>query len=103
MRLVRKKNSLHSIRGRFFLFNLVSPEPPPPHIGDPVSGKFLGYTLRHAMTGMPAVLMPDFWPTEAALWFWLLENQFSYLKITNQSTRFAILTPYLTKDVAIQV
>ncbi len=52
---------------------------------------------------MPAVLMPDFWPTEAALWFRLLEHQFSYLNITNQSTRFAILTPYLTKEVAIQV
>ncbi len=55
------------------------------------------------MTDMPALLMPDFWPTEAALWFWPLENHFSYGKITNQSTRFAIWTPYLTKEVAIQV
>ncbi len=64
---------------------------------------FLGYTLRHIMTHMPAVLMPDFWPTEAALRFHLLENQFFYCKITNQFTRFAILTPYLTEEVAVQV
>ncbi len=51
------------------------------------------------MANMPAVLMPNFWPTEAALWFRLLENQFFYCKITNQFTRFAILTPYLTEDV----
>ncbi len=55
------------------------------------------------MTDMPAVLMPDFWPNEAALWFRLLETQFSYCKITNQFTRFAILTPYLTEEVAVQV
>ncbi len=55
------------------------------------------------MTDMPAVLMPDFWITEAALWFRLLENQFFYYKITNQFTRYAIFTPYLTKEVAVQV
>ncbi len=55
------------------------------------------------MTDMPAVLMPDFWPTKAALWFRLLETQFSFCKITNQFTRFAILTPYLTEEVAVQV
>ncbi len=55
------------------------------------------------MTDMPAVLMPDFWPTEAALCFRLLENQFYLYKITNQFTRFAILTPYLTEEVAVQV
>ncbi len=63
----------------------------------------MGFNLRNAMTDMPAVLMPDFWPTEAALWFRLLENQFFYCKITNQFTRFAILTPYLTEGVALQV
>ncbi len=55
------------------------------------------------MTDMPAVLMPDFWPTEAVLWFRLLENQFFYGKITDQFTRFAIMTPYLTEEVAVQV
>ncbi len=64
---------------------------------------FLGYTLRHAMTDMPAVLMPDFWITEAALWFRLLENHFFYYKITNQFTRYAILPPYLTEEVVVQV
>ncbi len=58
---------------------------------------------HHAMTDMPAVLMPDFWPTEAALWFRLLENQFFYCEIINKFTRFAILTPYLTEKVAVQV
>ncbi len=64
---------------------------------------FLDFTLRHAITNTPAVLMPDFWPTEAALWFRLLENQLSYCKITTQFTRFAILTPYLTEGIALQV
>ncbi len=55
------------------------------------------------MTDMPAVLMPDFWPTKAALWFRLLENQLFYCQITDQFTRFATLAPYLTEEVAVQV
>ncbi len=55
------------------------------------------------MTDMPAVLMPNFWPTEAAFWFRLLETQFSYCKITNQFTRFVILTPYLTEEAAVHI
>ncbi len=55
------------------------------------------------MTDMPAVLMPDFWSTGAALWLRLLENQFAYLKVRNQSTQFKVLTPYLTEEVAVQV
>ncbi len=54
------------------------------------------------MMVIPAVLMPDFWPTEAALWFRLLENQFFYCTITNQFTRFVIMTPYITVEVAVQ-
>ncbi len=95
-----EKNSLHSTSGRPSLFNEVCRGP---HIGDPAAGRFLGYTLRHAMTDMPAVLMPDFWPTEAALWCRLLEAQISYSKISNQFTRVAILTPYLTEEVVVQV
>ncbi len=81
-------------------FNVISRSP---HIGDPVNGRFLGYTLRHAMTDMLAVLMPEFWSTEATLWFRLLETRFSYCKITNQFTKFAILTPYLIEEVAVRV
>ncbi len=100
MRLVRKKLTACTLPVVGLSFNDVSSSP---HIGDPVNGRFVGYTLRHAMTDMPAVLMPDFWLTEAVLWFRLFENHFSYRKITNQSTSFTILTPYLTKEVAIQV
>ncbi len=55
------------------------------------------------MTDVPAVLMPDFWPHEAALWFPILETQFSYLQITKQSTIFPRVTPYISKHVAVQV
>ncbi len=55
------------------------------------------------MVDMPAVLMPNFWPTEAELWLRLLETQFSYCKITNQFIRFAMLTTYQTEEVAVQV
>ncbi len=47
--------------------------------------------------------MPDFWPTEAALWFRLLENQFVLYEITNQFTLYAIFTTYLTEELALQV
>ncbi len=52
---------------------------------------------------MASVLLSNLWPHEAATWFLLLETHFSYITVANQSTRFPILTPYLTKGVAAKV
>ncbi len=52
---------------------------------------------------MASILIPSFWPHEAATWFLLLETHFSYRKITNQSINFAKLKPILTLEIAVKV
>ncbi len=58
---------------------------------------------QHTMPDVSMVRMPEFWPHAATYWFLVLEAQFKVHSINRQDVQYAILTQWLTKEIAISV
>ncbi len=73
--------------------------------GDPENTAMADQHLapQHTKPDVPMVKVPDFWPLSATCRLLVLEAQFSVHRISRQYLRCAILTQWLTEEIAISV
>ncbi len=58
---------------------------------------------EHTKPDVSVVGMPEFWPHAATYWFLVLEAQFKVHSINRLDVQYAILTQWLTEEIAIAV